>query len=112
MVFPVSARTGQGIRELKRNLLQLAHSSHISPVVPVEWVRLHEMLTLHRKNGTNFVNWNTYSSWGSQCGILPDNLEMATTHLHNSGSMIYYPAKELKDLVVLNPQWLVMDLKH
>ena len=106
MVFPVSARTGQGIRELKRNLLQLAHSSHISPVVPVEWVRLHEMLTLHRKNGTNFVNWNTYASWGSQCGILPDNLEMATTHLHNSGSMIYYPAKELKDLVVLNPQWL------
>ena len=105
-IFPISAKTGQGIRELKKCLTQLAHSSQSSPVVPDGWVQLHEMLKSHRESGTNYVQWSIYSSWALQCGLQSDDIMMATEHLHNSGSLIYFPVEELKNLVILNPQWL------
>ena len=104
-IFPVSAKTGQGIRELKKNLLQIANETIISPVVPVSWVQLYEIIKLNVSEGTDFIYYPNYQSWALKCTI-KEELALVTKHLNSSGILIYFDNEDLKDLVILNPQWL------
>ena len=108
-ILPVSAKSGIGIRELKKALVQLANECTIQLTVPVSWVQLYETIKVKLNiAGTDYVEWPIYLSWCNRCGILNDpEVQLATKHLTNTGALIHYHNDEdLKDLVIINPQWL------
>jgi len=71
--------------------------------VSVGWLNLHNLL---RSRKEDYIDWKTYSKWASQCRIPSSQLELVTQFLAEMGSMIHFPDPFLRDLVVLNPQWL------
>jgi hypothetical protein len=52
--------------------------------------------------------WSEYKSWAELCLIENEKeLKIATTFLHNLGSLLYFSDDEnLADVVILDPQWL------
>ena len=109
MVIPVSCKTGNGIKQLKDNLLQLAEHPALSPVVSESWVKLYELVKNNLEAGKDYVSWSTYQVWCESCGVPNDQLDLITEFLMKTGSVLNFDDKldkNLKDLVILNPQWL------
>ena len=104
-IMLVDCKTGTGLADLKRLLLKIGHREQIQQV-PEAWVQLHEMVIQNRQGGNKYTEWATYSAWAKMCGVPSEDLQVATNHLHMSGTLIHHPSKMQHDLVVISPQWL------
>eukprot|EP01133_Synstelium_polycarpum_P015754 gene15754-18720_t len=53
-----------------------------------------------------YIEWDDYQKEASLAHMLPEDLADATSFLHNMGLVLHYNTPSLKNLVVLDPQWL------
>jgi hypothetical protein len=67
-----------------------------------------DRIVLHQKDaGRPILKWNEYQQLGTKANITDDRtLISATEFLHDVGSLIWFNQSSLKDLVILDPQWL------
>jgi hypothetical protein len=107
-VIFVSCTSGLGIKELRQRLTELASNQKImTTLVPQTYLVL-DRIVLHQKEaGRPILKWNEYQQLGSKANITDDRtLISATEFLHDVGSLIWFNQSSLRDLVILDPQWL------
>ena len=105
-IFAVSCKTGQGISQLKENLLQ--HYSNHQITIPITWIRLYDYIK-DRKSTVQWVTWAIFSKWAKDCDIVADELTSAINFLANYGMInhLQLPGGDRnEDMIVLDPQWL------
>jgi hypothetical protein len=90
-VFVISSRTGMNIAALKDELVS-AVLNNSNPLISRSWVNLHDYVkNMHHKHAV--IDWQTYTSWASVCGIEEKELRLATEFLVTVGSIIYFDDK-------------------
>ncbi|EFA77775.1 leucine-rich repeat-containing protein [Heterostelium album PN500] len=127
----VSCSTGKGVKDLKKKLTTEAEKAGlIKKDIPGTYILLEHRLT---KRGANpgkmlapttssasltmsgsgvsvkdrYIEWEDYSNEARLAHMkVPEELEAATAFLHNLGIVLHYNTPSLKNLVVLDPQWL------
>ena len=106
----ISARNGNGIKELKELLNQVSHRLKIPTQVSCEWVNFYFVIQSMIDKGKSYLPWTEYNSWADQCGISSKSDLMAVSKLfQDSGRIIHFYDKSNRignDLVILQPQWL------
>jgi len=102
-VIGVSCKSGIGIKELKQLLVQVAVSSPV--IVPVPWVKFSEHL-VQRQQAQSYVSRIEFSKWARSFGIT--DFREVLVFLSEVGSILYFDdsANGLKDIVILDPQFL------
>ncbi|KAN0024719.1 hypothetical protein ACTFIV_009128 [Dictyostelium citrinum] len=130
----VCCATGKGIKELKKRLIHEAEKSHlIKKDIPGNYMVLEARLTNRGANpgrmavsgspvssgssaqlSSNAINsqkerYIDYDDYMNECKLshlLPEEIKGATDFLHNLGIILHFDTPTLKNLVVLDPQWL------
>ena len=109
IIIPVSCKNGTGIKQLKETLLQLADHPSLCSIVSESWVMLYELIKNNLESGIDYTDRETFHSWMDSCGVPPYQMPLITEFLMRTGSILNFHDKSdrnLKDLVILNPQWL------
>lgn len=110
VVRAVSCESGKGMEDLREEIESLIFQlDKIGEPVPSAYVALERFALEERKVRQPPVL--TYASWSSiaqACGVLDaSGIAAATSLLNNLGSICHYAQPQLRDVVVLDPQWLV-----
>ena len=103
----VSCKTGKGIKEFTDKLVEIVKKEQFSPILSEPWIKLHEYIKKAGK-GKDYIEWKEYEKWAQICDVELDQLQLATEFLSDIGTLIHFndARGNLKDLVILNPQWL------
>ena len=103
----ISCKTGKGVREFTETLVATVKKEQFSPILAEPWIKLHEYIKT-AGSGRDYVDWEEFKEWAKICDVEPDQLELATEFLCDIGTLIHFNDNRgnLKDLVILNPQWL------
>ena len=102
----ISSKTGEGIKELVQSLINIGREHHmLKQMVPSNYLVLDKLLTQERSKH-QWVRWSIYLKWALQCDVEKSNLPVTTQFLHDVGSLIYFDNPALRDIVILDPQWL------
>jgi hypothetical protein len=74
--------------------------------VPASYVRLDAELKTVK---TPTLSWEQFRDLAIHNGIAPEEVEPVTEFLHVAGSLLHFDDEHggLRDLVILDPQWLV-----
>lgn len=104
----VSCLNGDGIKELRQRLVDIAMQQKIlTNLVPQSYLSLDKLINQMKLDNRPVLKWAEYSSLANKCNISDQNvLISATDFLHDVGSLIWFNQPTLKDLVILDPQWL------
>ncbi|EGC33244.1 hypothetical protein DICPUDRAFT_49056 [Dictyostelium purpureum] len=119
----VCCQTGKGIKELKRKLIHEAEKSHlIKKNIPGNYIILEHRLTNRGANpgrmtinGTlsainlqkeRYIDYEDYENECNLSHLQPEDVKGATEFLHNLGIILHFDTPTLRNLVVLDPQWL------
>ena len=102
----LSTKTGEGVKNLVNQLIQtaLAHKM-LKQLVPNNYYLLDQLLMKERQKH-QWVRWAQYLRWVNQCNINKENVGTVTRFLHDVGTLIYFDTQGLRDIVILDPQWL------
>ena len=104
-IFFVSAKTGEGLSDLKAKIISIANKKDFQPVVSQSWVNFYDFLLIKRAE-FDYIEWKTFAKWANSADIPPKSLELATEFLSCVGALIHFSDDKLSNLVILNPQWL------
>ncbi|XP_059176566.1 uncharacterized protein LOC131956160 [Physella acuta] len=103
----VSSLTGQGIEELKKQLIQeTLKQQYIGEKIPGVWLSFEESIkSIHDRN---VIEYKELETKANRSGIF-DSTEVAQAvqFLHELGSLQHFSNANLKSHVVINPQWIV-----
>jgi len=110
----VSNQTGLGMENLRKAIEEIViQQKHVGQLLPKRYSALEKALILEReKKKANSLppicKWEEYSKIAELCLIDDEKeLEVATSLLHNLGSLIHFGDDEkLRDIIILHPQWL------
>lgn len=106
----VSNRSGEGHKELKAKLVELASAHKIlNTPVPECYVLMEKLVTKEKKeNGKPLLMWAEYRSIAAKNAHIYDDstLRACSQFLHDVGSIIWFNQPLLSELVILDPQWL------
>ena len=102
----LSCKSGRGVREFMDQIVETVKKEQFSPILAEPWIKLHEYIKTASK--VDHITWDEYKSWAKICELDEDQLLLATEFLSDIGTLIHFndPRGNLKDLVILNPQWL------
>jgi serine/threonine protein kinase/GTPase SAR1 family protein len=104
----VSCVAGDGIKELRQRLLEIAMQQKIlTNLVPQSYLTLDKVINQMKVDNRPVLKWAEYMALANKCNISDQNVLIAATEfLHDVGSLIWFNQPSLKDIVILDPQWL------
>ena len=125
--FRVNCLDGHGVKELRTNLIMMAHSlPWWHQVIPQAYKRLQEHIEMRSNQKTFYLDWREYVEISKECCIasteffsFEKQLEMATKFLHETAVLKFfgeYPKNpdehaEVCEYVYINPTWIIDALK-
>lgn len=107
-VIYISNKTGEGHKELKAKLIELAlgHKILTTPV-PESYVLLEKLIAKEKANQRPLIMWSEFRAIAKNAHIYDDStLRACSQFLHDVGSIIWFNQPELSELIILDPQWL------
>lgn len=107
-VIYVSNRTGDGHKELKAKLVELAlgHKMLTTPV-PESYVLMERLVSKEKHHQRPVLMWHEYRTIAKNAHIYDDSsLRVCSQFLHDVGSIIWFNQPDLAEIVILDPQWL------
>lgn len=107
-VIYVSNRTGDGHKELKAKLVELAlaHKMLTTPV-PESHVLMERLVSKEKHHQRPVLMWHEYRAIAKNAHIYDDSsLRACSQFLHDVGSIIWFNQPDLAEIVILDPQWL------
>lgn len=110
VVRAVSCESFKGMEDLREEIESLVFSlEKIGEPVPSAYLALERFAQEERKvRQPPVLTFAAWSSIAQAWGLLDaSSITAATSLLHNLGSICHYTHPQLKDLVILDPQWLV-----
>ena len=86
----------------------LSHQDNWVRQIPVRWMKLKEdMIVRSRQEGKKFLSLTDVSILGDQYGMNEKEIESFLRIQNTLGDFIYYSAPDLRETVIIDPQWLV-----
>lgn len=103
----ISSPTQTGLRDLKALLFQVAQRQKIlTSLVPQAYIKLDQILT-QEKTKKKVLSWEEYTELATHVHITQKKaLEQMTEFLNDVGSLIWFDTPNLRELVILDDQWL------
>lgn len=85
--FAVSCKTGQGVKELKDNILQYSLQHTIFPYVPSTYIQVYDLILKEKQDPNQFLlEWAYFSSLAKMCAITdPEEIVSVSQFLHDIG---------------------------
>ncbi|KAL6060410.1 Myotubularin-like phosphatase domain [Balamuthia mandrillaris] len=106
----VSCTTGKGMDRLFQDIASVLEGQrHMGRPMPKSYLQLEKELLDRRKElNPPILQWQDYVAVAKLCGIQEEqgDLLTATEVLHNLGSIVHFEDAKLRELVILDPQWL------
>lgn len=131
--FRVNCLNGQGIQDLRTSLIQLIHQlPWYGEQIPESYLKLRDWVSSQIEDGEvrrTWIDWARYSRALEECGLDDVNAAIATSFLHELGTLKYFAeapevlakAREwhpplkyletLEDTVYISPHWIIDSLK-
>ncbi|CAG5127749.1 unnamed protein product, partial [Candidula unifasciata] len=103
----ISSYTGEGIMELKEEIIQTALSQkYMGEMIPEAWLGLE--MKLDKTEEKALLPWSEIEELAGAAGIF-DNTELiqAVQFLHDLGSVQFFNTNFLRSYVVITPQWII-----
>ncbi|KAK7485956.1 hypothetical protein BaRGS_00022822 [Batillaria attramentaria] len=103
----VSSLEGTGIKELESDLLRVTlEQKNMGEKVPQVWLNLEKKI-LASRTSTSFLEWQKIKDFGMEVGIYDEkDIREAIQFLHELGTVQYFDNDFLRNIVVINPQWI------
>jgi GTPase SAR1 family protein len=107
-VMFVSNKTGEGHKELKAKLVELALAHKIlTTPVPESYVLMEKLISKEKSHQRPLIMWSEYRAIAKNAHIYDDStLRACSQFMHDVGNIIWFNQPELSELVILDPQWL------
>ncbi|XP_063433340.1 uncharacterized protein LOC134715226 [Mytilus trossulus] len=107
--FFVSSFTGQGIEELKSNLLKVTlKQDYMGEKIPAAYLDMENIILRKRQEDVNLIAYGEVERMANISGIVEkEEVAQAVQFLHDLGSVQHFSNEVLKSKVVINPQWIV-----
>ncbi|XP_048241150.1 uncharacterized protein LOC124116403 [Haliotis rufescens] len=105
--YTVSSYTGDGIEQLKADLIKVTlEQKYMGEKIPEAWLNLEKVLIKARN--LDLMPWKDVQKSAEGCGIVDDvELTQSIQFLHDLGSVQFFNTPFLKSYVVVRPQWIV-----
>ena len=102
--FKVSARTGDGIGDLRLSIRQeIVKLPHIGNTLPQLWLEIRGHL---EKLDKSFIEYTHYKKICENFGLDKDALDLLSQYLHDLGIFLHFQDNIiLRDLIFLKPEW-------
>ena len=112
-VIEVSCKSGEGMRELKKTLKQVAGRMDVQFRVPNEWILIlrelrNKQIELNNSKSPEYIFYQDFLELIKKHCIADRNVPELIEFLKNAGAIIYFndQTARLNEIVILNPQWL------
>eukprot|EP00007_Cunea_sp_BSH-02190019_P005553 CAMPEP_0174232408 /NCGR_PEP_ID=MMETSP0417-20130205/2700_1 /TAXON_ID=242541 /ORGANISM="Mayorella sp, Strain BSH-02190019" /LENGTH=2427 /DNA_ID=CAMNT_0015310457 /DNA_START=88 /DNA_END=7371 /DNA_ORIENTATION=+ len=104
----VSCVTQKGMDGLRAEIERLvAAQPHMGEEFPTSYLELEKLAMTEKKRMPPIVTAQDFAAMGIICNIREEaELNSATALLHNLGSLVHFDTDGLRDLIILDPQWL------
>jgi GTPase SAR1 family protein len=111
--FEVDNRTGEGIPELREAISQqAAQLSPMGQMISPRWTAARDEI-LARKDIEPQIRYEEFAQACERHGVTGQEILTLAQLMHDIGHIIYYGDDEgLKDVVVLNPEWLTKAISY
>lgn len=112
--FAVSNRTGEGIAELRDALAKYASNSKVLPLMgelwPRKWLEAANAIRSAPESEKR-ITYDTLQQRMTSFDLEDQEAEVLTQWMHELGDILYFrDNEELKDLVILKPQWVTQNI--
>lgn len=107
--FPVDNRNNKGLREVQDAVLvALTGKDFMTYPVPLSWISCLERLLRSESRSADYMRLSEVEVIANDCGVQPQDVTLMLSFFHETGSLFYFHrCSDLRDIVILNPQWLV-----
>ena len=104
----VSSISGQGISDLRSHLIDTTlQQKYMGERIPKVYLNLESNLIADRRSKKT-VSWSSVVDEAVKVGLFEDRVvKEAVLFLHQLGSVQYFDKEFLRDIVVIDPQWIV-----
>lgn len=110
-VRAVSCESGRGVEELRQEIENLVLTlDKMGELIPSSYLSLEKFVLEERpRRMPPVVSLRTFQAMAAACNVTAaDSQAVATRLLHSLGVLVHYGQDpRLKDLVILDPQWLI-----
>ncbi|EDV23062.1 uncharacterized protein TRIADDRAFT_57945 [Trichoplax adhaerens] len=106
--FTVSSATGQGIQKLYGDLIAVTlKQKYMGEKIPNIWLE-YENSIISCRNRSSVLSWKEITEIACNHGIFQDDeIREAVKLLTDLGSIQHFDTEMLREVVVINPQWIV-----
>ncbi|PVD34730.1 hypothetical protein C0Q70_06007 [Pomacea canaliculata] len=104
----VSSVAGMGIAELEKDLLRVTlEQKNMGEKVPQVWLSLEQKILAERST-KSILQWEIIKGFSMEVGIYDEkDIKEAIQFLHELGTVQYFDNDFLREIIVINPQWIV-----
>ncbi|XP_076445934.1 uncharacterized protein LOC143283637 [Babylonia areolata] len=104
----VSSVTGTGIEQLEKEVLRVTlEQKNMGEKVPQVWLSLEKKI-LQARLKDSYLEWGVIRNYGMEIGIYDEkDTKEAIQFLHELGTVQYFDNDFLRNIVVIDPQWIV-----
>ncbi len=102
--FKVSAKTGEGILNLKNEIKkQIVQLPHIGDILPSIWIEFREKL---ESLSENYIDINEYYEIATEFELSKEKALFLSSYFHDIGVFLHFQDNPiLKNILFLNPKW-------
>ena len=97
------------VDKLRQTVISLAQEqAYWGEEIPLKWLDLRDRLRARRKAGASVIDLQSASAMATEAGIT-DQEDLCTVlkFYHELGDLVFFNEPNLKDFIVLDPQWLI-----
>ena len=111
--FEVDNRTGSGISQLRQAIgLQAAKLPQMGQLISPRWLAARDAILVRSKSEPQ-IQFRQFAKICEDNGVIDQEITTLAELMHDLGHIIYYGEDEgLKDIVVLNPEWLTKAISY
>ncbi|CAF1146931.1 unnamed protein product [Adineta ricciae] len=102
----VSTYTGENVDSLIENIIRTTLAlPYMDEQIPKAWLNFENIITTRKED---ILEYKEVEEIAHDAGIFePDEVLQSVQFLHDLGSLQYFASEQLKNYVVINPQWIV-----
>ena len=100
---------GNDLDPLRRAIMDASRQQyHWDEAVPLKWLALQSKLKRARQSGQRVIALDDVTKLSAEVGITTEaELRTLLVCMHGLGDIVFFDEPRLRDIVVLNPQWLI-----
>ncbi|KAL3866931.1 hypothetical protein ACJMK2_044178, partial [Sinanodonta woodiana] len=103
------------IDALKQKIVELAKQQHYwGEEIPGKWLSLEQKLMELKRTGVKIIEYSSVEKINNLSDVKIENqdeLEVFLRFEHDLGNIVFFSTKELREKVVLDPEWLIDGVK-